>query len=234
MTFSTLEKCQSQRERRMPMNDLVKIMRKQAVCTSRDVAEHFRKKHKHVLDSIREICSAENSAQSFFFETTYKDASGKKNVEYLMNRDGFTLLAMGFNGKKALQWKMKYIEAFNSMEKALIQQASIEWKEARLLGKQARREETDEIKELVAYAEAQGSNHANMLYMNYSRLVKKMLGIESRETADALTLSRAAEMERIIRHIINEGIATGQKYKEIYQAAKARLQAFKEIAYLPA
>ena len=40
---------------------------------------------------------------------------------YLMNRDGFSLLAMGFAGKKALQWKLKYIEAFNEMEETLKQ-----------------------------------------------------------------------------------------------------------------
>lgn len=38
---------------------------------------------------------------------------------YIMNRDGFSLLAMGFTGKKALEWKLKYINAFNEMERQL-------------------------------------------------------------------------------------------------------------------
>ncbi len=214
------------------MNDLVKIMRKQALCTSRDIAEHFRKQHFHVLRDIDALQKDISNFGEMFFETTMPDEYGRKQRAYLMNRDGFTLLAMGFTGKKALEWKLKYIAAFNEMEKILTQQASIEWKEARLLGKQARRDETDEIKELIAYAEGQGSTHADMMYVTYSKLVKKMLGIDSRETADTLTLSRAAEMERIIRHVIQDGIAAGENYKAIYQAAKARLAAYSEIAYL--
>ena len=54
-----------------------------------------------------------------FIESKYKDASGKQNKCYLMTRDGFSLLVMGFTGQKALEWKLKYIEAFNYMEESL-------------------------------------------------------------------------------------------------------------------
>lgn len=101
------------------MNELVKIMNNEVVVSSRDVAKNFGKYHKDVLEGIVRISSAENSAQSFFTETTYKDRSGKSNKEYLMNRDGFSLLVMGFTGQKALEWKIKYIEAFNKMEAQL-------------------------------------------------------------------------------------------------------------------
>lgn len=100
------------------MNELVTINGKQVVTSSRNVAEHFEKEHKHVLDSIRAILAAENSAAKFFHETTYENR-GKQYPEYLMNRDGFALLVMGFTGKAALEWKMKYIDAFNAMEKKL-------------------------------------------------------------------------------------------------------------------
>lgn len=55
----------------------------------------------------------------YFIPSKYKDASGKSNVEYLLTRDGFSLLVMGFTGAKALEWKLKYIQAFNAMEKRL-------------------------------------------------------------------------------------------------------------------
>ena len=216
------------------MNDLVKVMRRQAVCTSRDVATNFCKKHKNVLRDIDALQKDMPKIEPIFFETKLPDEYGRKQRAYLMNRDGFTLLAMGFTGKKALEWKLRYIAAFNEMEHVLIQQKSMEWKNARLLGKQARREETDEIKELIAYAEGQGSTHADMMYVTYSKLVKKMLGFDKRENADALTLSRAAEMERIIRRVIVDGIAAGENYKKIYQSAKERLLAYCEIAYLTA
>lgn len=100
-------------------NNLVEIRNNQAVVSSRQIAENFGKEHKHVLASIENI-TAENSAlTNWFFKTTYQAGTGKNYPMYLMNRDGFTLLVMGFTGEKALEWKIKYIQAFNEMEKEL-------------------------------------------------------------------------------------------------------------------
>lgn len=101
------------------MDKLVVVKNKQVVVSSRQVAEHFGKLHKDVLETIRtKISSAENSAQ-WFYETYYKDKSGKKNPEFLMNRNGFAFIVMGFTGSKAAEWQVKYIEAFDEMEKEL-------------------------------------------------------------------------------------------------------------------
>lgn len=94
------------------------------VASSRDVAKRFGKEHKHVLAAIRQLLVAENSATKFFHETEF-EYRGQKFPEYLMNRDGFSLLAMGFTGKEAVQWKLKYIEAFNQMEKQLAQRPQL-------------------------------------------------------------------------------------------------------------
>lgn len=99
------------------MNELVIMHNKQAVTTSLRVAEVFGKDHKHVLETISNL-AAEKSAAKFFAEATY-DNRGKQYPMYYMNRDGFTLLAMGFTGKRALQFKIQYIQAFNSMEDTL-------------------------------------------------------------------------------------------------------------------
>ena len=89
------------------------------VASSRQIAENFGKEHKDTLESIRQILAAENSAtKSMFYETTFENR-GKQYPMYLMNRDGFSLLVMGFTGKAALEWKLKYIQAFNEMEKKL-------------------------------------------------------------------------------------------------------------------
>lgn len=88
------------------------------VVSSRKVAEDFGKQHKDVLENIRNILVAENSATKFFHATTH-EYRGQQFPEFLMNRDGFCLLVMGFTGKEALAWKLKYIEAFNAMEKKL-------------------------------------------------------------------------------------------------------------------
>lgn len=94
------------------------------VASSRDVAKRFGKEHKHVLAAIRQLLVAENSATKFFHETEF-EYRGQKFPEYLMNRDGFSLLAMGFTGKEAVQWKLKYIQAFNEMEKQLAQRPQL-------------------------------------------------------------------------------------------------------------
>lgn len=98
--------------------ELVQVNNEQVVTNSLKVADVFEKEHRHVLDSIRQILAAENSAARFFYETTYENR-GKQYPMYLMNRDGFSLLVMGFTGAKAMQWKIKYIEAFNAMEEQL-------------------------------------------------------------------------------------------------------------------
>lgn len=103
------------------INELVQVDNEQVVTDSHKVAETFGRPHKDVLESIRGILVAENSAARFFYETTYENR-GKQYPMYLMNRDGFSLLVMGFTGAKAMQWKIKYIEAFNTMEEQLREQ----------------------------------------------------------------------------------------------------------------
>lgn len=101
------------------MNDIIlSTQNGEPVASSREVAKRFGKEHKHVLAAIRQILAAENSATKFFHETAF-EYRGQRFPEYLMNRDGFALLAMGFTGKEAVTWKLKYIEAFNQMEKQL-------------------------------------------------------------------------------------------------------------------
>lgn len=108
------------------MNELVfKGQNDQVLTNSLLVAEKFGKEHKNVLSSIRELIKgcAENAANLMFEETTYiNDQNGQEYPIFIMNRDGFTLLAMGFTGKKALKFKLDYIAAFNAMEKALKEQ----------------------------------------------------------------------------------------------------------------
>lgn len=105
------------------MNELVEILNEEVVTTSKQVAEVFDKKHKHVIEAIKNLIennTAEKSALlKMFIEDSYKASNGKQNKQYIMNRDGFTLLAMGFTGQKAIEFKIKYIDAFNQMENEL-------------------------------------------------------------------------------------------------------------------
>lgn len=107
------------------MNEIIlSTQNGEPVASSRQIAESFGKEHKHVLTAIRQILVAENSATKFFHETAF-EYRGQKFPEYMMNRDGFSLLVMGFTGKAALEWKLKYIAAFNAMEKQLAQRPQL-------------------------------------------------------------------------------------------------------------
>ena len=101
----------------MNLENLVEISsnNNQVVTDSLVVAEAFVKEHKNVLQSIKNLV-AEKSAAKFFFISSYENR-GKRYIKYYMNRDGFSLLVMGFTGKEALSWKLKYKD-FSAAEEA--------------------------------------------------------------------------------------------------------------------
>lgn len=108
------------------MSDIVLSMQSgEPVASSRQIAENFQKNHNHVLRDIDSLKKDVSNFGQMFFETTAPDSYGREQRAYLMNRDGFTLLAMGFTGKAALEWKLKYIAAFNEMEKKLTEQPQL-------------------------------------------------------------------------------------------------------------
>lgn len=111
------------------MNDIILSMQNgEPVVSSRQIAESFEKRHDHVMRDIEDIMRGlpKNGETPMFYKTEYvHEQNGQSYPMYLMNRDGFTLLAMGFNGKAALEWKLKYIAAFNEMEKKLAEKPQL-------------------------------------------------------------------------------------------------------------
>lgn len=165
------------------MESLVEIRNNQVVVSSRQVAEKFGKFHKDVLENIRNILVAENSATKFYQETTH-EYRGQKFPEYLMNRDGFTLLAMGFTGKDALQWKMKYIAAFNEMERKLQNnmlmlpdftnpaEAARAWAE-QFEQRQQAEQQLEAAKPKVIFADAVSASESTVLVGELAKLLKQ-------------------------------------------------------------
>lgn len=91
---------------------------------STEIAKHFGKRHSHVLADIdRLVRQAESHGRKYctdlFVESSFVNDRSRTYREFLMSRDGFSLLAMGFTGEEAFGWKLKYIAAFNQMEEAL-------------------------------------------------------------------------------------------------------------------
>ena len=111
------------------MNDIILSMQNgEPVVSSRQIAESFEKRHDHVMRDIEDIMRGlpKNGDTPMFYKTEYDhEQNGQSYPMYMMNRDGFTLLAMGFNGKAALEWKLKYIAAFNEMEKKLAEKPQL-------------------------------------------------------------------------------------------------------------
>lgn len=108
------------------MNDIIlSTQNGEPVVSSRQIAESFDKNHRDVLRAVDNLKEDVRNFAQMFFEGTDQDSYGREQRTYLMNRDGFTLLAMGFTGKAALEWKLKYIAAFNEMEKKLAEQPQL-------------------------------------------------------------------------------------------------------------
>ena len=212
------------------MNKLVCLKNDQALADSVTVSEMFGKEHAKVMRSIDKLVEtlAKNGERyQMFFLTQRKAADGQNHRIYFMNRDGFSLLVMGFTGKKALEWKLKYIDAFNAMEKIITEKQTSIWIEMRQSGKLIRQQETDVLQKLVEYAKEQGSENSKMLYMTYTKLANKMAGITSRDTATSAQLNDLSTMERLIAKVVLDGMAEGKHYKEIYKDCKQRLETVK-------
>lgn len=216
------------------MDELVKITKEQVVCSSLDVAERFGKRHDRVLRAIENLAdSLPKNGETYFKKGNYVDSQNKQTYPmYLMNRDGFSLLVMGFTGKQALEWKIKYIEAFNKMEKMLMERNTEMWIEERKQGKITRKAETDVIKQLVEYAKEQGSTHSNMLYMTYTKLANKMAGISDRDFATLKQLNELSFIENIILNQIRVCMEQEMNYKDIYKECKKQIETFRTVAYL--
>ena len=230
------------------MNQLVEMKNRQATTTSLIVAESFNKKHLHIMRDIRnlkeELGQSKNGLTKFkemFQESLFVTTQNKKQPMYIINRDGFMLLVMGFSGKKALKIKLLFIEAFNKMEEYIrrneierLNKLNGEWLLSRNNGKLTRRAETDIIAVLIEYAKEQGSKSPEKYYIHYSKLVNSTVGIGSgqRETADIKTLNTIALLEDLISHTILTEINKTTKYKEIYQICKNRCADFMQYIYL--
>lgn len=103
----------------------VRLIDGHAATTSTAIAHFFGKRHDDVLKRIRETMAdlPEDFRLRNFAESSYLNEQNKEQPMFTLTRDGFVLLAMGFTGKAALAWKIKYIEAFNKLEERIKRRA---------------------------------------------------------------------------------------------------------------
>lgn len=216
------------------MNEIVTIQNREAVTTSLKVAFIFGKRHDNVVTSIRKLINEISDRGLLKFkDTSYLDEQGKPQPLFEMGRDGFSLLAMGFTGKKALKFKLNYIDAFNKMEAAVLQRNNLAWQEDRKISRIGRRTETDTISRFVKFATEQGSQNAKIYFMQITKMTNKVLGLLGqagpqpfRDLLDSTQLSALTVAEVIVCEVLGNGMRAGLHYKYIYQLAREKVERY--------
>ena len=163
------------------MNDIIlSTQNGEPVVSSRQIAENFDKNHRDVLRAVDKLKEDVRNFAQMFFEGTDQDSYGREQRAYLMNRDGFTLLAMGFTGKAALEWKLKYIAAFNEMEKKLTEQPKLTRSQLLATALIAAHEELEEkdkqietMKPKALFADAVSASNQSILVGEMAKLLSQ-------------------------------------------------------------
>lgn len=156
-----------------------------SIVTSLDIAETFGKEHKRVLQDIRELECSEDFGRHNFVQSSYVNCQNKKQPMYYVTRDGFTLLAMGYTGEKAMKFKEGYIRQFNAMEKLLI-------------GKIKEREKGIAVRQAFTKAIQQSSENERMhghAYSTYTDVIyKSIFGKNAKQLRDEFGISKKENM----------------------------------------
>lgn len=151
------------------------------VVSSLDVAETFEKEHRRVLQDIRELKCSDEFREHNFVQSSYVTMQKKNQPMYLMTRDGFTILAMGYTGEKAMRFKEAYIKQFNAMEKAL-------------QGKRIEREKGIAVRQSLTKALQQSTENERMhgyAYSTYTNCIYKVLfGKNIKQLREELKLNK--------------------------------------------
>lgn len=214
---------------------LVEIMKmgkeETVVATSRDVAEEFGKEHRRVLQDIREMGCSEKFRLHHYVQSFYENAQGRKQPEFIMDRDGFMLLVMAYTGEKAMKIKETYIGLFDAMEKAL-------------RGKAIEREKGIAVRQSLTKAIQQSSENERMhghAYSVYTNCIYKALfgknakqlreeygigpKVELRDRFSSEELAAIQSMERLVSGLVDCGWGYDQVKEFIAQTNAKRLTA---------
>lgn len=163
--------------------------------------------------------------------------SGQKTKVYLLSEPQSTfLISLMKNTRIVVDFKKELVKQFYIMRTLLMENQSLRWQQTRVESKSNRRMETEEIKQLIEYAKANGSQSADKYYIHFSNLANKAVGIESNSRDSIETsvnqLNNLILIEHIIGEVIKEGIQKELYYKDIYKACKKQIEQFKVVAYL--
>ena len=209
----------------------VKVYQNQRVVTFKDIdtvherpegtaGRNFRENKKHFIEG------------EDYFRRISSEAKAEFNIIApngltLITESGYLMLVKSFTDDLAWEVQRQLVKNyFRKPQRLYWQQTRQQTKDSRLL-------ETECIKEFVAYAKNQGSQHAERYYCSFTRLANKAAGIDfSRENATVQQLNNLSLIEHMIEQVLRECMEQEKPYKEVYLACKARVEKFQEIAYL--
>lgn len=218
------------------MNELVILKHDDVFTTSEVIAEGCNVKHNSITRILRNYPEDFEELGALGFEiqvlklTNNKGSTTKKI--YLLNEQQTTLLMTYLRNTPVVrEFKKALVREFYEMRKFIMERHTEEWIESRKLSKLNRRAETDTLKELVEYAQANGSKNATRYYSAYSKLANKVVGITNRDEAHIPQLNTLSVVESIIKSTVHEGIAQGMDYHDIYKVCKEKLLVFSDTSY---
>lgn len=187
------------------------------VVSSLDIAETFDKEHRRVLQDIRELQCSDEFRQHNFVQSEYVNSQNRKQPMFLVTRDGFTILAMGYTGEKAMKFKEEYINQFNAMEELL-------------KGKMVEREKGIAVRQSLTKAIQQSNENERMhghAYSTYTDIVyKSVFGKSARQLREEYGVSKkdnlrdlfsTEELEKVqsVEMIVSGLVNCGWGYNEI-------------------
>lgn len=217
------------------MKELITVNGTYIFTDSKIIAEGTGNQHKSVIALIKKQSKRLERFGILRFsdlKSTNPKGGRPTKICYLNEEQATLLITFLDNTDIVADFKVELVHQFYEMRRFILERQTTVWLETRQQGKLTRKAETDVIQQLVEYAKSQGSEHADMLYMTYSKLANKMAGIKKRDEATVSQLNNLSLMENIILNCIQGGIVNGKHYKDIYKDCKIRLETFKDIAYL--
>ena len=218
--------------------ELVVLEKNKPVTTSLIIAKGVKTEHHSVITLIRRHIKSLEEFGTLEFQVR---KSGGRPLEFaILNEEQTTFLITCMrNTEIVIDFKIKLVKEFYKMKNTISiiseRQTDEDWKRNRNIGKIARIEETDIIKEFVEYAKKQGSTKAEMYYANISKMENKGLFLiqeKFKNIRDVLTgqqLQVLCSADQIVIKAIKEGMSKNMNYKDIYILAKERIEIFSTI-----
>jgi anti-repressor protein len=160
---------------------VLKSQKGNAVTTSILIASKFGKEHRNVMRDILNLSEKIDALkfEQMFYITKLPDSYGRLQNSYIMNRDGFSLLVMGFTGSEALKFKIEFIEAFNKMEAIIKQSLPQTFAEALQLAADQQKQIEEKQRQLelqqpkVLFADSVATSEKSILIADLAKIIKQ-------------------------------------------------------------